>query len=242
MLTLAEILINQRLLSLLSHIEGIEKLMYLEPPLPTVMEVGEHHRRSVRVLSKYPKATVENLKRCSAPFLHQLSQKCGTGVYYNDCEVPHEMHPSQVVFPIPQTNFAASLPVGKPMPQPPRLATQQPRRSVVLPETLVLDEQKNEDREIVDLGESKRKHIPPSLEDRASKRCRTLQKRSNLSSEEKVFVEAALALTELGVSNDKSNPKTSCATSPKSVASALPPPPFFLASNSIDLKDAVKSP
>jgi hypothetical protein len=162
---------------------------------------------------------------------HTNGRAAGTGVYFNNYEVLQEMHPSQMSHAVRYTSIVPSLPEGKPMSQPPQLLTQVSRDGAVTPEesSQVSD---NEQRETDDPNERneviskacKRNHRFHDSEDRPAKLARPdAREPESLSTDQKAFVEAALAL--------KSYAKVTPTYPPKSHLSALPPPPFSLASS-----------
>lgn len=140
----------------------------------------------------------------------------GSGVYFNDREVPPEMH-------VPLSSRGAPvvqrLPSGKPMPQPPRLMMTKVSGSVIKPYDTELE-----------FSQNKRK--PESQDDsegNRTKRARTSTCKVPLTSEQEAFIEAALALTNVKNTVDKQSPRTCPMDLSKSpLRGALPPPPFSL--------------
>jgi hypothetical protein len=161
---------------------------------------------------------------------HTNGRADGTGVYFNNYEVLQDMHPSQMSHAGRKTRFVPSLPEGKPMPLPPRLFTQVSRDGAVTPEesSQVSD---IDQRETDDLNERneviskacKRDQPFRDLKKRPAKRARPdAREPESLSTEQRAFVEAALAL--------KSYTAVTPTSPPKSPLNALPQPPFSLAS------------
>lgn len=160
-----------------------------------------------------------------------------TGVYFNNCEVSQDMHPSQVRYLNRYTSVVPSLPVGKPMPAPPKLLTQCPCKIELPPSDQDVDL-----NQYLTSNACKHKTESKECEAEPAKRRRTEKLRpNNLSSEEQVFIEAAFELSESCNFSRKFSPRVSSTIhSPKSVLQGLPPPPFFLASSQLDLKDSSK--
>jgi hypothetical protein len=133
----------------------------------------------------------------SDPSLTELareeSQVMKTGVYFNNCEVSQYMHPSQVRYLNRYTSgVPTSLPAGKPMPARPKLLTQRPCKIELPPSDQDVDL-----NQYLTFNDCKRKTESKECEAEPAKRRRTEKsKPNNLSSEEQVFIEAALALSE----------------------------------------------
>jgi hypothetical protein len=175
----------------------------------------------------------------------------GTGVYFNDCEVHQDMHPVQVRYSNRYTTVVSSLPKGKPMPQAPTLALTNPKDG-----RLASCEPPSERRSG---EEGKRKRSPEKEATRDNPK--TKIKRSSaredtrrtppvteivfsfaetattLTSDQKTFLEAALALTEMGSSPCLLRPTVQLALtlSPRSV---VPPPRLCMPSAPFDLRVA----
>ena len=170
-----------------------------------------------------------------------------SGVYFNNCEVFHDMHPSQVKYSVKHATVFPSLP-GQPMSQPPRLVTREPRNGVVTAEIPPQAADNLECEKVHSLGRNqsqylkRRNNSSVAPEERATKRCRLEKKSQTLSGEERVFIEAALALSASAdsASARKAPHKITPTVAAKSEVQALPPPPFFLASNPLDHKDTSK--
>ena len=175
----------------------------------------------------------------------------GSGVYYDNREISNEIHhPAQGASRFASSEVPKSLPTGTPLPLPPRLAANgtEHRNDISDNERAVVAEP--EKRKLCDDEEEDKANAP-------SKRARTNDsvhdpvpnaQSKSLSNEQKTFVEAALALSESSGRKGNETPTDGYKTSPilpparspkspKSVMMGLPPPPFFLASNPLDLKD-----
>jgi hypothetical protein len=232
MLTLrvVEVLINHHAISLMDQRAVIGKGVFLDPSL-SAMQAGEQSQAPA-------------VKHSSANLVPPSTQPARTGVYFNNCEVFHDMHPSQVVYPVRYTSLVPSLPsTGKPMPRPPSLMTQRPCDDVVTAKNNlpVLDIRDRENVDHNNQGDSEDLKRKSNSMEPEPKRCRLEEKSKTLSIEQQVFVEAALALSESWIPSRKSSRKITPTTSPKSALEALPPPPFFLAANHLDLKDTSKN-
>jgi hypothetical protein len=145
----------------------------------------------------------------SDPWLTELageeSQVMKTGVYFNDCEVSQDMHPSQVRYLKRYTSVVPSLPVGKPMPAPPKLLTQCPCKIELPPSDQDVDL-----NQYMASNDCKRKTESKDCEAEPAKRRRIEKLRpNNLSSEEQVFIEAAFALSESCNFSHKLSPRVS---------------------------------
>lgn len=145
----------------------------------------------------------------------------GTGVYYNDLEVPQAMHvqcSSRFVAQIP------CLPAGKPMPRPPRLVSNVgPIANGIPPPALVCDDHANG----LFSNHTAKRNILSSEEERPTKRARSdAQGSKTFKSDQEDFLEAAITLAEV---RNAGMPQVTPTTSPKpGVQTALPPPPFSL--------------
>lgn len=143
-------------------------------------------------------------------------QHCNSrsGVYFNDREVPQDMHVPFISRPV---HAAPKLPSGKPMPQPPRLVMTNLTRQfpqVRESESEVSSNKRQQDREGND-------------EQRETKRLRTGSK--SLTTEQEAFIEAALALTSVrNAGQHPSNKASPFHASSSALRGALPPPPFSL--------------
>lgn len=145
----------------------------------------------------------------------------GTGVYFNDLEVPQAMHvqcSSRFVSQIP------CLPAGKPMPQRPKLVSNKGPIANGIPPPGVVSEDHRDD--LFSCRSIKRDCLY-SEEGRSSKRARSESRvPKTLKSDQEDFLEAAITLAEVrntGIS------QVTPTTSPKpGVQTALPPPPFSL--------------
>ena len=271
-------------------------------------------------LSSVPSSVVSNVGIDVTPLFQYRPavKKQKTGVYYNNCEIFHEMHPVQMRYANRYTSVVPSLPDGNPLPQAPVLAINLPpscdseedgescRNTIKSTVTIypprpaeekqqeasstkvnqspalndmsrsnttskkrtiaeaggVEDEDNNiqvtESKTLLNTRDCDRENVrtPPLLNDSHVITAEVVASTTeeNLSSEQKVFLEAALALSGMGSSNGKgyaedksSKPKcvegqvpadaaagnevsTVTAASPRCVSAALPPPPFFIPS------------
>jgi len=142
----------------------------------------------------------------------------GTGVYFNNKEVPQEMH-----FPCTgrKTSSGPKLPTGKPMPQPPRL---------MMSSTPSFGPHANgQASKHFEIGDKRESSSEP-CDSREAKRTKTQPPKDPLTSDQEAFIEAALALASVKNDSGQESPSeiTPC-HSPKSVLrAALPPPPFSL--------------
>jgi hypothetical protein len=175
----------------------------------------------------------------SASALTQRSQpknaeRMSTGVYYDNREVQLDMHPSQIRFSKVYTCVVPRLPLGKPMPQPPRTlgatnllpsleVTNENSESTVIP--LATETHDYRTSSPTQEASSEKKHKLASEETKEETRAK---RQRILSKDQLSFLEAALALSELGAGPANPSPSTSPYKSPKSALLALPPPPFFL--------------
>ena len=252
---------DQHLLSVLRQRAMVENSIIAEPTLAELelhlatarMQRQRSHMlppiRYTEALNGYPSATKPGL-----PLGHALSSNVNklpcfgiknqfripaaggsSGVYFNDKEVANSMHPAGTRFP---NKFCETLPVGNPLPQPPKLAASGDEHKGII----VMEPKRSRptgDDEAEGPGPSKRarKESNDITHDPAPESHKTL------SNDEKSFIEAALALSE---SSGRGEGESECSEgkkspifprSPKSVVQGLPPPPFFLASNPLDMKD-----
>jgi hypothetical protein len=162
------------------------------------------------------------------------AERISTGVYYDNREVRLEMHPSHIRFSKVCTSVVPELPLGKPMPQPPRaLVATNPLPSVEFTNenlgftylaTKIRSYRTSSPTKEASLGKKHKLASEEIKEESRAKRQRVLSK-DQLS-----FVEAALALSGLGAAPPmpSPSPSTSPYKSPNSVMLALPPPPFFM--------------
>eukprot|EP00428_Durinskia_dybowskii_P046344 CAMPEP_0170343384 /NCGR_PEP_ID=MMETSP0116_2-20130129/72865_1 /TAXON_ID=400756 /ORGANISM="Durinskia baltica, Strain CSIRO CS-38" /LENGTH=202 /DNA_ID=CAMNT_0010597033 /DNA_START=1 /DNA_END=609 /DNA_ORIENTATION=+ len=142
-------------------------------------------------------------------------QHCNSrsGVYFNDREVPQDMH---VPFISRSVYAAPKLPSGKPMPQPPRLVMTTVTRQI--PQVRESE---------VEVSTNKRQQEGEGNHDRESKRLRTGS--NSLTTEQEAFIEAALALTSVRNAGQQPSLKSSpFHSSTSALRGALPPPPFSL--------------
>lgn len=185
---------------------------------PLAMLLWNHHVLSLQhhlaIIDKHLLSAgtdVVELPKASEPNTVEPQSMNGTGVYFNNREVPQNMH-------VPCSSRAnagvPSLPIGKPMPQPPKLMSRMAPLSA--------DNVCNSGRIEQTKSTNKRGQTPELRDERPSKRVRTTPQPDALSSEQKCFLEAALALSSVRNS-------TSPSFSPKNKKhGGLPPPPFSL--------------
>lgn len=175
------------------------------------------------------------------------STGAGSGVYFNNHEVPQEMHipcspPRHVSISSPSLVLSA----GKPMPRPPRLVITALGAQVDQRSSKSLDAAKNSPGVAL---LKKRSHPPcePGEQQeerrrrRPMKRSCTTPKRA-LTSEQQAFIDAALALASVkGYTFGQESPcKIASMAPPNSVLpGALPPPPFSL-SKRLDIANSHK--
>jgi hypothetical protein len=161
------------------------------------------------------------------------AERMSTGVYYDNREVQLDMHPLHIRFSKVYTSVVPRLPLGKPMPQPPRtLVATNPLPSVEVTNenleptvislaTEICDYRTSSPTQEATLGKKYKLVSEETKEETWAKRQRVLSK------DQLTFLEAALALSELGAAPPKPSPSTSSYKSPKSILLALPPPPFL---------------
>ena len=151
--------------------------------------------------------------------LSQEQRHCSrSGVYFNDREVPQDMH---VPFISRSVYVAPKLPSGKPMPQPPRL--------VMTTVTRQFPQVRDSKVEVSTTGSKRQQEGEGNHDDREAKRLRTGSK--SLTTEQEAFIEAALALTSVRNAGQQPSSKASPShSSTSALLGALPPPPFSLSS------------
>lgn len=159
------------------------------------------------------KTRTENINKT-----HEMSEKqkhsatssnsMRSGVYFNNCEIFNEMHPSQVHYKVHHATNVTNLPMGKPLARPPFLGL----KKVASPVTDSNSAEESESKKVE--GSHKRERGQTSSsdtdggeeenleDDDPSKRCRMdgivpQSNRKKLSSEETSSLEAALALSKL---------------------------------------------
>jgi hypothetical protein len=152
------------------------------------------------------KTRTENINKT-----HEMSEKqehsatssdsMRSGVYFNNCEIFNEMHPSQVHYKVHHATNVTNLPTGKPLARPPFLGLKKPRCAAA---------EESESKKVE--GSHKRERGQASSSDTdggdeenleyddPSKRCRMdgivpQSNKKKLFSEETSSLEAALALT-----------------------------------------------
>lgn len=156
-------------------------------------------------------------KGTSSPTSHE-PQHCNSrsGVYFNDREVPQDMH---VPFISRSVYAAPKLPSGKPMPQPPRLVMTTVTRGQI-------PQVRESEGEVS--SNKRQQEGEGNHEDRESKRLRTGSK--SLTTEQEAFIEAALALTSVRNAGQQhpSSKASPFHSSTNALRGALPPPPFSL--------------
>ncbi|MGK3743729.1 MAG: hypothetical protein ACI90V_010588 [Bacillariaceae sp.] len=213
-------------------------------------------------LTKKTKTENENINEMSEKQEYSnTSSSMRSGVYFNNCEIFNEMHPSQVHYKFRHVTKAANLPIGKPLARPPYLGVTKPRCAALFidsnssaedePESKKVDGSRKRDR-----GQKSSSNTEggeeENLEDNdPSKRCRMDSTRPSnkkkLSGEEKLFLEAALALSVSKLSATtttttkenkilpapQNNRRSVSPTPPSGQQAMMPPPPFsFFQANS----------
>jgi hypothetical protein len=235
-MTLAAFWLNQQVLSLLNQRAILGKLVVSDSLLANA-QLREDGGARIGIVPCPPTQIMSGQVCYGATTLlssgpHTKGRAAGTGVYFNNCEVSQEMHPSQMSHAVRYTTcIVPSLPEGKPMSQPPQLLTQVSRDGAVTPEesSQVSDiEQRetddpNERNEVISKACKRDRPFHNSEEKRAKRARPDAREPESLSTEQKAFVEAALAL--------KSYAMVTPTYPPKSLLNALPPPPFSLASS-----------
>ena len=176
-------------------------------------------------------ASESALRQRSQP---KKSERMSTGVYYDNREVQLDMHPSHIRFSKVSTSVVQGLPLGKPMPQPPRtlvvtnplpiveVTNESLESTAIALATEIRDDRTSSPTQEASSGKKHKLASEETTEESREKRQRVLSK-DQLS-----FVEAALALSGVGTAPPLPSPSTSPYKSPKSVMLALPPPPFFM--------------
>ena len=169
-----------------------------------------------------------------------------SGVYFDNREIFNTRHPSQVHYNVRHVTKVLNLPVGMPLPKPPGLCViNHPFPPLSKPGTEESLQQKTDEsqsekeapcaRKRKREREEKGSEEEGKLEDRPSKRSRidiTVTSISNkkLSSEERLFLEAAIALSASKISGPTKEANTPSqqseqSVSPKPSGQAMPPPP-----------------
>lgn len=162
----------------------------------------------------------------------------GSGVYFNNREVPQEMHIRCLPRQAPAEPY---LPSGKPMPQPPRLMitpvgtkTNQQSSEALGGATTIQPSATGDKR--------KSASVEVDEEKRSTKRSRSADAADNaLTSEQQGFIEAALALAKVKNSPGRKSPSTIALASypaKTKLLSALPPPPFSFSRSVVDISNA----
>jgi hypothetical protein len=149
---------------------------------------------------------------------HEMSEKqehsttsnsMRSGVYFNNCEIFNEMHPSQVHYKVHHATNVVNLPMGKPLARPPFLGVKKPRcaappvtdsNSAEESESKKADGSRKRERGQTGSSDTEGAEEENLEDDDPSKRCRIdgIVRQSNkkkLSGEETLFLEAALALS-----------------------------------------------
>ena len=161
------------------------------------------------------KTRTENINKT-----HEMSEKqkhsatssnsMRSGVYFNNCEIFNEMHPSQVHYKVHHATNVTNLPMGKPLARPPFLGLKKRCAAPSVTDSNSAEESESKKVE----GSHKRERGQTSSsdsdggkeenleDDDPSKRCRMdgivpQSNRKKLSSEETSSLEAALALSKL---------------------------------------------
>ena len=294
------------------HLASMGLIPYEAVPTPTTRVV-------LPTLSSAPSSAVSKVGIDVTPLFQcrPAVKKQKTGVYYNNCEIFHEMHPVQLRYANRYTSVVPSLPAGNPMQPAPVLAIKLPpscdseedgescrntikstgtiyppraaeekqqetsstsinqytalndmsrsnttsRKRTIAETGGVEDEDNNiqvtESKNLLNSRDRENIRTPPLLNDSHAITAEVVASstKESLSSEQKVFLEAALALSGMGGSNvnrsaEDNSSKSKCVepnvpadaiaagkevatvatASPKCVSAALPPPPFFIPS------------
>jgi hypothetical protein len=189
----------------------------------------EHTQVPVAISIRFPSQNM-SIKSPQPPQKCINQQSIGTGVYFNNREVLHAMHPLQVRCLNQYTTTLPSLPAGKPMFAPPALVAQIACISNSLDDDTApissleqRDANQNETSEDAVPEDRKRKR---RLEDSEKEEQRPMRRIRDgrgaslkpLSPEQQVFLEAAFALSELNRPNVMTSPKTSLGEPPRTVS------------------------
>jgi hypothetical protein len=140
---------------------------------------------------------------------HSTSNSMRSGVYFNNCEIFNEMHPSQVHYQVRHVTKVATLPMGKPLARPHFLGVKKPRcaappvtdsNSAEEFESKKVDGSRKRERGQTSSSNTEGGEEENVEDDDPSKRCRMdgivcPSNKKRLSGEETLFLEAALALS-----------------------------------------------